>query len=335
MIPKSVLVTTIGMADVTPKPAVSLEDMKDYLRVDADTDDALLEGMIKAATLRLEAMTNRKFATQYWDIYFDRFPYEERGEWFDGVREMPLSELYKEKRFIDLPFGPLQSVTKFSTFAQDNTETEFVASGNFYADTISPFGRIALLDGAIWPTGILRPMNGIKIRGLFGFGAGFTRDQDFRKTWLLTFSNGVPDEGGITFKWQGGLASAALAYGGTAAQLQTIIRSLDSDLATATVTGDFISGFTIVVETETDTIDPDDLTVGASTLQVANVDVDENLSYTEETIEDDGTDSLVPQDIQEAIKGLVAAMYEHRGDEMPKIPAAVQLLIAPYMRVRV
>lgn len=48
-----------------------------------------------------------------------------------------------------------------------------------------------------------------------------------------------------------------------------------------------------------------------------------------------GSADSVPEDIKLAIMYLSAQMYEHRGDEFPKIPAAAQMLLDNYRRIKV
>ena len=43
----------------------------------------------------------------------------------------------------------------------------------------------------------------------------------------------------------------------------------------------------------------------------------------------------VPKHIKMAVMELVAAMYEYRGDEFPKIPATALMLIEPYRRFKI
>lgn len=50
--------------------------------------------------------------------------------------------------------------------------------------------------------------------------------------------------------------------------------------------------------------------------------------------ESDGA-SEVPEDIQEAVLNFCAVLYEHRGDEMPEIPASVLMLLEPYARYKI
>lgn len=217
MVPKLKIVT--GPATL----AVSLTEVKTFLRIDGSSEDTILTTLIKAATLRLEALTDRKFVTQTLDIFYDSFPMSMKNDWWDGTKEMAMSELQSCSDHIKLPIGPMQSVTGLYTY--DDSDVEYMMSASsYYADTQSPMGGIYLRQGGVWPTTVLRPSNGVRIRGVFGFGTGY---------------------------------------------------------------------------------------------------VDAN------------NPSQVPNDIQEAIKILVSNMYEHRGDELPKIPASAALLVEPYRRYKV
>lgn len=218
------MITSTKLITAPTELPIALAEMKTYLRVDASDEDALITTQIKAATKRLEELTDRKFVTQTWDIFFDAFPCKYKNDWWDGVRDTSISTLISGQRHIELPFGPVQSITSFNTYDDDDTEYTF-ASSNYVVDTASDQGRISLKLGGIWPSTILRPNRGIVIRGVFGFGAGY--------------------------------------------------------------------------------------------------------------ITDPVTASTIPEDIQEAIKVLVSKMYEHRGDESPKIPAEALMLVAPYRKLKV
>lgn len=53
---------------------VALADMKAHLRVDHDAEDALIEGLIKAARLMVEAASRRLLIAQTWRVHLDRWP---------------------------------------------------------------------------------------------------------------------------------------------------------------------------------------------------------------------------------------------------------------------
>lgn len=198
--------------------AVSVQEAKDYLRVDESAEDGRIELMIRAATSRLENLIDCKFITQTWDYFLDNFPTQRRADdWWDGTRDGTISALLGTASTIKLPIGPLQSVTSFETIS--DAETTFVFDpANYALDTSSHLGRISLRIGSVWPATVLRANHGIKIRAVVGFAA---------------------------------------------------------------------------------------------------------------------TSGALPSDIRQSILGLVGMMYEHRGDELPKIPAEVIMLIEPYRRVKI
>ena len=58
--------------------AVDLTDVKAYLKVDTTSDDTILQGLIKAATLLAERYTRREFLTKTFTMYLDFFPYSKQ-----------------------------------------------------------------------------------------------------------------------------------------------------------------------------------------------------------------------------------------------------------------
>ncbi len=92
------------------------------------------------------------------------------NDWWDGTREGAVTELYGHGGHLDLPFGPLSSVTGVYTYEDDGTENTFDSS-NYVIDANAPSGRVSLKLGAVWPATILRATNGVKVRGVFGYGA--------------------------------------------------------------------------------------------------------------------------------------------------------------------
>lgn len=162
----------IAVAPDGSEPVVSLADIKSFLRVDGTEDDLLITALVTAATQRLEDFISRKFITQQWKIYFDFWPsqYAKDDPWWDGVRDGAIGSLISPVRYVDLPFGPLNSVATITTYDDADVAYVFDAS-NYQADTKGLFGRIGLKIGCTWPPTILRPANGIEILGTFGMSA--------------------------------------------------------------------------------------------------------------------------------------------------------------------
>lgn len=155
------------------KPTSALLDLvetKNYLRVDDSADDDLITLMSLAATRKVESLIDKKLLTQTWELFLDRIPMSQKPKWWDGTQEMAMSELISGQRALNMPFGPLQSVTSIITYDNSDVATTFSAS-SYSVDTAGPIGRIALRLGESWPTTVLRPINGIKITAVFGYGS--------------------------------------------------------------------------------------------------------------------------------------------------------------------
>lgn len=163
-----------GTKLITPPASqpVALADVKNYLRITGTADDVMLTGMIDAATQFVENITNRRLITQTWDYFLDNFPYSRINDSiFAGgdYAEGKLSEVLVTAKYLTLPYFPVQSVTAFNTYADDNVAV-LNPSTNYFVDTVSEPGRVSLLTSGTWPTTILRPVNGIQVRFVCGYG---------------------------------------------------------------------------------------------------------------------------------------------------------------------
>ena len=153
---------------------VTATELDTFLRGDGElvaAESAFLDTLIEAAREYVELHTRRALITQTWTLQLDAWPHakDDLG-WWDGVREGPISSA--PARSVELPMGPLQSVTSVETFDQDNNATTF-ASSNYYLDTFQTPGSILLNDGTVWPT-FTRSQLGIKIVYVAGYGAAAT-----------------------------------------------------------------------------------------------------------------------------------------------------------------
>ena len=142
---------------------VSLSEVKEWLRIDHSAEDTSLTNLIKAATKRAEELTNLKFISQTWSIYFDAFP---------------------ESNILDLRMGRLISVTHVKSYDESNVATTFGAT-NYIAETSGAHGAIALKTGALWPVTILKPKGGVEIEAIFGFGANASDVPEDIRTAIL------------------------------------------------------------------------------------------------------------------------------------------------------
>lgn len=152
---------------ITPPASepLTLAEAKAHLRVSLTDDDSLITTLIAAARLMAEEFTQRAFIAQGWRLWLDSFPGDQTA-WWDGVREGP--DNLTVTRFIPLPRPPLISITSVSSYSDADAATLF-ASSNYFVDTASAPGRLALRSGASWPVPG-RQTNGISIDFMAGFG---------------------------------------------------------------------------------------------------------------------------------------------------------------------
>lgn len=136
------IVTTIEPA-VEP---VTVELAKQHARVDISDDDDLIAMYIKSARRYCERYCDISFITQTKAIYYD------------------YSNLNYAADYIPLPIGPIQSITSYTTYANNNTGT-VVDSEDYYLAGIN----LAFNDSYIWPDD-LRGLDAYKILAVVGFG---------------------------------------------------------------------------------------------------------------------------------------------------------------------
>lgn len=147
---------------------VTLEEVKDHVRVEGAEDDPYLENqVIPAAVEESQRYCRRQWCTATYDFVRGAFP---------GVGENGLSE-------IRLPLPPLQSVTHVKYYDADGTLQTF-SSTKYHVDTFEAPGRIVLADGEAWPT-IQRRPNPVQIRFLCGYATAAAVPANVKHAILL------------------------------------------------------------------------------------------------------------------------------------------------------
>ena len=127
------------------KEPVTLDEAKDHLHIDFADHDATIAALIRSAREMLENDSGRALLTQTWNYVLDEF-------------EEP----------IKLPKAPLQSVTSI-TYRDTAGDTQTFSSGSYVVDTDNAPGRIALEEGATWPS--TDPVIGaITVKFVCGYG---------------------------------------------------------------------------------------------------------------------------------------------------------------------
>lgn len=127
---------------------LELEEAKTLLRVSFSSHDSLISGLIRSARSFFENETGWALMNRTLTTYLRFFP---------------------KSTVITLPQPPLSSVTSV-TYNLLGTPTAFASATNWYADTTSRPGSIALLPGKSWPTGVLHDP-AVTIIHVAGFGS--------------------------------------------------------------------------------------------------------------------------------------------------------------------
>lgn len=161
------------------EPVVSVAELKEYLRIDNNLEDGRIQVMEAAAVKMLENYTDHKFVEQIWDVFMDNWPMSSSRKWWDGTREISINEMVTPNRNITLPIGSGIELVQFSTYSDDQEIVE--TPSNYVFDSAGPRCRVGLKLGAVWPTTILRPSNGIRFRVKVGFGLSAAVPMDIKQ----------------------------------------------------------------------------------------------------------------------------------------------------------
>jgi hypothetical protein len=150
---------------------VSLADVQAIIISPPSEDDAFITTCIEQARAIFESTTGIACITQSWKLTLDMWP-TQRDLWWDGVREMAVSELHGSGHgpsVLKLPHYPLQEVDSIRTYGLDDTANNIDTDVVFYTDTNSFPGRLGLRQGQSWPIA-LREHNAVEIIYTAGFG---------------------------------------------------------------------------------------------------------------------------------------------------------------------
>lgn len=156
----------------TDDPAISLAEMKEFLRVDDAADDAIIIAYIATATEAVKDYLRRALLTETFvlkaDGFTDAYGDDRLLSLGPGVHTASRPYVLGGGDTLDLPFAPLQSVTSIVTYDRGNIGTTFNAS-RYGVDTES--GRIYLNEGETWPSD-LRAQDAVQVTYVAGYGSG-------------------------------------------------------------------------------------------------------------------------------------------------------------------
>lgn len=133
---------------------ISVAEAKRYSRLTDNSEDALIEGLIRAAwKVYEEHCDDRCLLRKTWVLYLDRFPIGE----------------------LRLPKPPLSSVSSIVYVATDGTSTTW-SSSEYLVDAKSEPARITPVFGGLWPTARAQA-NAVTITFLAGAAAASAVDE--------------------------------------------------------------------------------------------------------------------------------------------------------------
>ena len=137
----------VSLVTAATTEPVTIQDLKEQLRIDENTEDSYLGGLLKTATRAVEKMSDRQLINATWRLSLDEFPCWD----------------------IRVPKPPLSSVSSI-TYVNSTGGSSTVASTDYAVDTYNEPGRITPAYNATWPTGRLQN-NAVTVTYVAGYGA--------------------------------------------------------------------------------------------------------------------------------------------------------------------
>lgn len=189
---------------------ITLAQVRALLREPPTEDDDFIEECITQAREVFEATTGIACITQTWRLTLDDWPGASREPWWNGVEQLPRSELNRSGvDYIPMPRYPLQSLDSVTTYDLDNSGTAIDESAVFFVDDSTYPGRVVLNAGETWPTA-LRDRAAIELVYSAGFGDAAT-DVPF------TIKRAIQQVAGYLYENRGTGCSAQFALSPTGA----------------------------------------------------------------------------------------------------------------------
>ena len=157
----------VSVTSAPTSEPISIDDVKLAAKIDGSAEDALVLRIAKASREYVEKCLNRALITQTLKLSLDAFPTNVNGSMnFDERNLGPAPATITQTPAIDLPMGPIQSISSVKYWDSTNTQQTF-DSANYYLDAAG--SRICLVNGASWPAD-LRPRAGVEISYVAGYG---------------------------------------------------------------------------------------------------------------------------------------------------------------------
>ena len=164
----------MAMALISPPatPPVSLAKVKEFLKIENNDDDNLINDLIAQAVSHIENIADQKLITQDWRIFFDELP-------STGILEIALAPIISpiEVRFYD-----------------DQGDAQIVSAQDYEFDCYSIPARLWIKT----PICIGHQLNGFEVDVRVGFGAsGVEVPGDIIRALLLTIAHWYEFRGAV------------------------------------------------------------------------------------------------------------------------------------------
>lgn len=152
---------------MTPPAAepLELDEVKNYLRVDLDDDDALIQGLIIAAREHAEWWTRRALITQGLRLELDQLP----------------------STGIELPRPPLQEVSNVYYIDRDGVQQPMAEGVDYYLDASAEPARLVFPSDKPLPETAKRP-GAVVVEYTAGYGDASKVPQRIKQAMLLLVS---------------------------------------------------------------------------------------------------------------------------------------------------
>lgn len=126
---------------------VTVDEVKDHLRIDGTAEDSLIQRYIDAATSAIDGPygIGVMMGEQQWEFYMDCFP-----------------------AVIRLPLYPVKTIDEIRYVDEGGTE-QVLASSEYQTDTVSNPARITTAYNKTWPPVQSRALNGVTVKFTGGF----------------------------------------------------------------------------------------------------------------------------------------------------------------------
>ncbi len=117
-------------------PPVTVEEFKDFAKIQYTSEDTLLEALLEAATNVLESYTNRVFVERTF-----------RGEFV-----YPACSKFEPLSFITIKQSPLISITNIQQYDSDTSTYVTIDATNYVIKTKSGYSRVLFNTGFVFYT---------------------------------------------------------------------------------------------------------------------------------------------------------------------------------------